>query len=119
VSAVAGSVAGAVLLVIGALHVWWVRSPWPCAHCNPPMVVGFGCRDGRVARERFAHRALPPAAVQAPRRLGLDGASRAVRRFRELSALVPARYRDLDVRVYSPLCLTLAALIVVVIVSAN
>ena len=53
------------------------------------------------------------------RRLRLLGAWRAVRRVRELSDSAPLRYRHLDLRVYSPLCLVLGTLVVMVIVSAN
>ena len=145
-STIAGGVAAAVLLVIGAFHVWWVRSPWPCATRQdlarnvvgrpegdlPPIFAPLSILVGAllgVAAHLVAAEAdvvpagLPDGLVTAgtcgvATVLFVRGVAGFVQSGLELG-VAPARYRHLDVRVYSPLCVALAALIVVVIVSAN
>jgi hypothetical protein len=146
VSALAGTLAGATLLVIGAFHIWWVRSPWPCATREDlarnvvgrpegdlppvfaPLSILVGSLLGVAAHLVAAKADVIPAGLPDPLVsvgawcvagvLVVRGAAGLVQSRLELGD-APARYRTLDVRVYSPLCLALAALIVVVIVSAN
>ena len=145
-SAVAGGVAGFALAVIGAFHVSWVRSPWPCGSRQElarnvvgrpdgdlppifaPLSILVAAMLGVAAHLVAAKADLVPAGL--PDGLVSAGAwgVAAVLFVRGVAGLVqsglelgdaPARYRSLDLRVYSPLCLALAALIVVVIVSAD
>jgi len=145
-SAAAGSVAVAALLVIGAFHVLWVRSSWPFATRQEFGRNLVGRPDGDLpttfARQSLGVAALLVAAaflVAAKADLvpggipvglitvGAWGVA-AVLSVRGIAGLVqsglelgevPARYRHLDLRVYSPLCLALATLIVVVVVTAD
>jgi len=145
-SSVAGWVAAAALLVIGAFHVLWVRSSWPFA-TRHEFVRNLGGRADGELPATFALQSLGVAALLVaaaflvaakadlvpggiPSGLITVGAwgVTAVLSVRGLAGLVqsgleigdaPARYRYLDLRVYSPLCFVLSALIVVAIVSAN
>lgn len=143
---IAGMLAALALFVIGAFHVWWVRSPWPCRTRAELARNVVGRPDGDLppvytplsflvaallvlaahlvaAKADLVPAGMPDGVLTA----GTWGVA-AVLALRGVTGLVqsgfelgdaPARYRDLDVRVYSPLCLALAALIVVVIVSGS
>lgn len=145
-SAVAGGVAAAALLVIGGFHVVWVRSSWPFA-TRREFIRNLGGRADGELPPTFALQSLGVAAllsvaaflVGAKADLVPGGVSTtlvtvgawgvaAVLAIRGIAGLVqsgfelgdvPARYRYLDLRVYSPLCLVLSGLIVVTVVSAN
>ena len=145
-SAVAGGVAAAALLVIGAFHVVWVRSSWPFATRREFVRNLGGRRDGELPTT-FALQSLGVAVLLGaaaflvgakadlipggiPTTLITVGAwgVAAVLTVRGIAGLVqsgfelsdsPERYRFFDLRVYSPVCLVLSALIVVAIVSAG
>lgn len=145
-NAVVGGVVSAALFVIGTFHVVWVRSSWPFA-TRRDFVRDLGGRADGELPTAFALQSLGVAAlllaaaflVAAKADLVPGGISKglitvgawgvaAVLSVRGIAGLVqsglevgeaPARYRSLDLRVYSPLCLALATLIVVVIVSAD
>ena len=123
-----------------------MRSPWPCATRQdlarnvvgrpegdlPPIFVPLSILVGAllgVAAHLVAAKAdvvpagLPDGLVTAGAWgvavvLLLRGAAGLVQAALELGH-APLRYRYLDLRVYSPLCLVLGALVVVVIVSAS
>ena len=145
-SAVAGSVAGIALAVIGGFHVWWARWAWPCASRQELARNVVGRPDGDLppiyaplsilvaamlgaaahlvaAKADLVPAGLPDGVVSA----GAWGVA-AVLFVRGVAGFVqsgfelgdaPVRYRSLDLRLYSPLCLALASLIVLVIVSAD
>lgn len=145
-SAVAGGVAAAALVVIGAFHVLWVRSSWPFA-TRREFIRDLGGRPNGELPTTFALQSLGVAAllgaaaflVAAKADLVPGGVSTtlvtvgawgvaAVLTVRGVAGFVqsgfelgdaPARYRFLDLRVYSPLCLVLSTLIAVAIVSAD
>jgi hypothetical protein len=145
VSEVAAGLAGVILLVIGLLHLAWVRTAWPCASRAELArnVVGrpqgdlppiFGLLSLLVGGLLVAAGLLVTAAadlvtadlvpVVVPDHLVRLGAQAiaAVLAVRGAAGLVqsglglgdaPERYRQFDLRVYSPLCLVLAALILI------
>jgi hypothetical protein len=146
VSALAGGVVGLALVVIGALHVLWVYSPWPCRTRDElarnvvgrptgdlpaifaPLSVLVAALLVAAAHVVAATAGIVPSflpdvvvsvgAAGVAVVLGTRGVAGLAQSGLGLGE-APARYRHLDVRVYSPLCLALTALVLVVIVSGS
>lgn len=135
---VLAALVGATLLVIAALHLVWVASPWPLATRADLARDVVGRPDGSLPRAQFVPAtlavgvALGVAALLVAQDGGAlasplsEGIARggtwvvaAVFGARGVFGLVessaglgdhPASYRRLDLRIYSPLCLVLGVL---------
>jgi hypothetical protein len=145
VSQVAAALAGVALLAIGLLHAAWVLTPWPCAS-RAELARNVVGRPGGDLPPVFAPLSLLVAVLLGAAALLVTGTAdlvpdglpdglvalgaggvAGVLTLRGVAGLVqsglrlvdaPERYRQLDLRVYSPLCLALAALVLISITGA-